>query len=205
MAPTAGGQYHWISEFAPREFQKPLSYLIGWLCVLGWQAGTAASCFLAGTEIQGLLVLNYDNYVYKYWHGSLLTMAIIFICASFNTVFARQLPLVEALILFLHVAGFLGILVPLWVFAPRSTSEQVWTVFENSRGWTSDGLACLIGIITPVVSLLGADAATHLSEELKNASKTLPKAMVLTAVFNGSLGLIMVMYVSICWYLRDQN
>jgi hypothetical protein len=28
-APTAGGQYHWVSEFAPRRHQKPLSYLSG--------------------------------------------------------------------------------------------------------------------------------------------------------------------------------
>lgn len=29
MAPTAGGQYHWVSEFAPPSFQKPLSYIVG--------------------------------------------------------------------------------------------------------------------------------------------------------------------------------
>ena len=28
-APTAGGQYHWVSEFAPSSLQKPLSYLVG--------------------------------------------------------------------------------------------------------------------------------------------------------------------------------
>lgn len=36
MAPTAGGQYHWVSEFAPRKYQKQLSYVVGWLCVIGW-------------------------------------------------------------------------------------------------------------------------------------------------------------------------
>lgn len=28
-APTSGGQYHWVSEFAPREYQKFLSYITG--------------------------------------------------------------------------------------------------------------------------------------------------------------------------------
>lgn len=28
-APTAGGQYHWVSEFAPRRGQKFLSYITG--------------------------------------------------------------------------------------------------------------------------------------------------------------------------------
>jgi len=29
MAPTAGGQYHWVSEFAPRRAQKFLSFIVG--------------------------------------------------------------------------------------------------------------------------------------------------------------------------------
>jgi choline transport protein len=29
MAPTSGGQYHWVSEFAPRKYQKFLSYMSG--------------------------------------------------------------------------------------------------------------------------------------------------------------------------------
>jgi len=29
MAPTCGGQYHWVSEFAPRQHQKILSFLVG--------------------------------------------------------------------------------------------------------------------------------------------------------------------------------
>ena len=28
-APTSGGQYHWVSEFAPKECQKFLSYITG--------------------------------------------------------------------------------------------------------------------------------------------------------------------------------
>ena len=28
-SPTAGGQYHWVSEFAPPKIQKLLSYIVG--------------------------------------------------------------------------------------------------------------------------------------------------------------------------------
>lgn len=28
-APTSGGQYHWVSEFAPPEYQKVASYAAG--------------------------------------------------------------------------------------------------------------------------------------------------------------------------------
>lgn len=29
MAPTTGGQYHWVSEFAPEKSQAFLSYVVG--------------------------------------------------------------------------------------------------------------------------------------------------------------------------------
>ena len=33
-APTAGGQYHWVSEFAPRKYEKILSFATGQYCAL---------------------------------------------------------------------------------------------------------------------------------------------------------------------------
>jgi choline transport protein len=58
MAPTSGGQYHWVSEFSPRRHQKILSFITGWFCVLGWQTGAANTAFLAGTQIQGLIIVS---------------------------------------------------------------------------------------------------------------------------------------------------
>ncbi|RMZ89218.1 hypothetical protein DV736_g3555, partial [Chaetothyriales sp. CBS 134916] len=159
MAPTAGGQYHWISEFAPRSKQKFLSYLIGWLCVLGWQSGVAIGSFLAATEIQGLIVLNNSDYVYERWHGTLIMIGLVLFVAFFNTFLARHLPLVEA------------------------------------------GLATLIGFITPATAFLGADAAVHMAEELKNASKTLPRVMIWTSIINGAMGFVML--VTFCYTLGN--
>lgn len=135
-----GGQYHWISEFAPRSSQKVLSYFIGWLCTLGWQSGCAIGCFLAATQIQGLIVLNNESYVYERWHGTLLTIAIVLFVCIFNTFLARYLPLVESLVLCLHIVGFVAILVPLWVLGPKGDSHEIWTTFEDLGGWGSSKL-----------------------------------------------------------------
>ena len=77
----------------------------GWLGVLGWQVGVAFSSFIGGTQIQGLLVLNYpDSYIYHRWHGTLLAIAILAFAVVFNTLFAQKLHLVEGCILILHVS-----------------------------------------------------------------------------------------------------
>lgn len=54
------------------------------------------------------------------------------------------------------------------------------------------GLSCLVGILSPIISFIGPDSATHMSEELRDASKTLPRAMIATAIINGSMGFVMV-------------
>lgn len=93
-SPTAGGQYHWVSEFAPPKYQKVLSYYSGWLTAIGWQVYLASVCFLVGTLIQGLISLNNANYGPERWHGTLLTIAIVFFAIFFNTVLANRLPII---------------------------------------------------------------------------------------------------------------
>lgn len=57
------------------------------------------------------------------------------------------------------------------------------------------GLSTLVGLITPITAFLGADAAVHMAEELRDASRTLPKVMMWTSGVNGALGFIMLVYV----------
>lgn len=90
---------------------------MGWMCVLGWQTSCASTAYLSGTQIQGLVVLNYPDYIYEQWHGTLLTIAVAAFSVGFNTVLARKLPLIEAIVLVVHIFGFIGILVSLWVLA----------------------------------------------------------------------------------------
>lgn len=129
---------------------------IGWICVMGWQTGIASVAFLAGTQIQGLLVLNHpDSYGFERWHGTLLVIAVSCFSVIFNTVAAKQLPMVEGLVLILHVFGFFAILIPLWILAPRNSASKVFTEFSNSGGWSNLGLSFLIGMLSPVFTLLG--------------------------------------------------
>ncbi|KAJ5895013.1 hypothetical protein N7495_006704 [Penicillium taxi] len=198
IAPTSAGQYHWVSEFAAPKWQRFLSYLTGWLSVLGWQAAYASICFLCGTLIQGLLVFNYSGdtgYVYGYerWHGTLLTIAIAAGGTLINTYGAKILPKIEIIILGLHLLGFVAVLVVMWSMTKEtSTSETVWKEFTNSGGWSSMGLACLVGQLTPIFSWTGPDAATHMSEEVQNASFVIPWCMVSTALINGALGFVIL-------------
>src|SRR5687767_5485114 len=76
MAPTSGGQYHWVSEFSPPKYQQYLSHLTGWMSTISWQAGTASGPFLVGTMIQAQIQINYPDYGPTNWQGTLFVFAI---------------------------------------------------------------------------------------------------------------------------------
>lgn len=118
--------------------------------------------FLAGTVIQGLLVLNDPTYVYERWHGTLLVVAIATFSILFNTFLAKKLPLVEGLLLILHIFGLFAIVIPLWILAPRNSAKSVFTEFRNDGGWSSTGTSAMVGLLAPVVSMLGFDCAVHM-------------------------------------------
>lgn len=192
MAPTSGGQYHWVSELAPRRHQKFLSYLIGWLCVLSWQSTAASAAFLVGTQIQGLLVLNYPDYVFEAWHGTLLTIAIAAVSVLFNIVLAKELPVVEGIVLVIHIFSWCGILVTFWVLSPMADAKTVFTTFSDGGGWGSIGGSTLVGITAGLLPLTGADAAVHMAEEVQDASRSIPRAMIWSTVANATMAWIMI-------------
>ncbi|KAK0246605.1 hypothetical protein LTS09_018253, partial [Friedmanniomyces endolithicus] len=163
MFPTAGGQYHWVSELAPPRVQKGLSYLVGWLTMMGWQVYLASICFMVGSCIQGLIVLNnLDTYIFQAWHGTLLTIAVILFVSLFNTLLAARLPLIEGVLLILHMAGLFAIIIPLWVMAPRGNIHDTLFKFTTTGGWPDLGLASMIGMVNPIGVLVGYDCAVHM-------------------------------------------
>ena len=127
--------------------------------MIGWQTGLASIAFIAGTLIQGLIVLNNPDYIFERWQGTLLVIAIISFAVVFNTLLAKRLPMIEGMVLILHLLGFFGVLIPLWVLAPRNPASMVFTSFENLGGWNTQGLSFMVGLLTSVYGLLGADSS----------------------------------------------
>lgn len=133
-----------------------------------------------------------------------MIIAVAAVAILFNTFFAKKLPLIEGVILIIHVFGFFGILVPLWALSTRQTPEAVFTQFTNANGWPSQGLACLVGIIGPIYSLIGPDSAVHMAEEIRDASRVLPLGMMWTLILNGLTGLVMVITFAFCLVDLDE-
>ncbi|EON64232.1 hypothetical protein W97_03463 [Coniosporium apollinis CBS 100218] len=201
MAPTSGGQYHWVSEFAPPQYQKFLSYIVGWQSTLSWQAGTASGSFLTGTIIQGMITINNPDYEPQNWHGTLLIFSMVIILYVFNTWTAEWLPDFQNILMILHVFGFIAVVVVLWVLGPHPPASAVFLEFQDFGGWSSMGLSLMVGQISAIFCLICSDSAAHMSEEVKNAGVVVPRSMMWSYIMNGSLGFIML--VSLLFSIPD--
>lgn len=195
--PTAGGQYHWTFLFAPKSCRNFLSFITGWQCVLSWQACLASAAYLGGTIIQGLLVLNYPNYDFKRWHGTLLLFSVILLASLFNTYLAKQLPKIEGMVLIIHIVGFFGVLITLVYLAPHGTSHDVFVKYLANGGYDK-GTSFFVGLITTVFAFIGADGAIHMSEEIQMASTVVPRALVASIALNGVMGFAMLIAILFC-------
>lgn len=115
-----------VSEFAPASLQKPLSYVVGWCCCLGWIAGVPSCCVqLAGMVEAMIKLVHPDADVSQLWQVTLLLWCFIMLAVGFNIFFARHLPLTEGIILFLHVFGFFVFLLAFWIMGDHGMCLDV--------------------------------------------------------------------------------
>lgn len=160
------------------------------MAALGWQSAVPAPANVGGATIQAFAIVASDSYEPKSWHVAVMTVAICTLAVIFNTFFSRKLPGIEGFVFALYVLEFFAIFIVLLAMGDRSSAKEVFTVFQDNAGWGSIGAACFVGASGPVITLIGSDSSVHLAEELKDASRDLPRAMLLTAGVNYVVGFL---------------
>ncbi|KAI1617196.1 amino acid transporter-like protein [Exophiala viscosa] len=198
MAPTSGGQYHWVSEFAPPSCQKFLSYSAGWMSTLGWLAGAASGLFICSTLIQSLIEITNADFVFPNWQYTLMSIAFLVTTIFFNTWGAKSLPSVETASLIGHMLFFVVTIIPLWVMCPKNSAKEVFTSFVDNGGWGNMGTACLVSQVAVLYCNLGSDSACHISEEVEDASWTVPRVMWWSFVLNVAMGIVILLTMLFC-------
>lgn len=91
-----------------------------------------------------------------------------------------------------HVVGFFAVLIPLVYLGPQNTADFVFTSTVDADVWSNYGIAFCIGLTTSTFPFVGYDAASHMSEEVKEPKVVIPRAMIGTILTNGLLGFGMI-------------
>ncbi|KAK3670989.1 hypothetical protein LTR78_009105 [Recurvomyces mirabilis] len=193
MSPSSAGPYQWTAELAPLSMQKVLSFVVGYYDVLGWQAALAFSAFLIASNIQGLLFLFRPSYVPHSWHITLLMIASALVTIIVNYRSTRILRHASWLMGVLFIALWLYICITLAVMAPhpntRALTSSIALDFQDPSGWGSN-FAVLVGILGPISTFVGGDVSCHMSEETKDASVSVPRAIYRSAAIGYTMTIL---------------
>ncbi|KAF5973486.1 amino acid permease 2 (AAP-2) [Fusarium bulbicola] len=198
MAPTSGGQYHWVSEFSPPKYQKVLSYASGWMTTLGWLASFASSCYTIAFQVQACINVTKPDFAFTPWQIALIMWAVIVVTIAFNTWGTAFFPQLETASLVGHLLGFFAVMIPLWVLCDKNDAHDVFLQFTDQSGWDNMGFANISSQIYVLWCCFGSDSIVHLSEEVKNASIVVPRAIWWSYVGNVFFGFIMLITMLFC-------
>lgn len=158
IAPTAGGQYHWVSEFAPPSLQKICSYYSGWLSALAWLVGAASSIYLPGNIIPAVASLAHPGYIPKPWHGYLIVVGITLLAYLINVYLVKYLPLLEGFVAAYLVMVFLCLIITLLVLSPKNSASVVFQTFAPPPLNGTVVMELLSSQVLLYFSLLGFDS-----------------------------------------------
>ena len=134
--------------------------MTGWTSTIAWQAGNAMGIFLVGSLVQTIILVNNENYAFPSWHGTLLAIGAMLVAYTVNVYGAKALPKWQIAVFVVHIGAYFGYLVPVWINAPKASHEQVWSTFENGGGWSSIGLAVLVGQLSGISQQTGIDTVS---------------------------------------------
>jgi choline transport protein len=183
------------AEHAPRGWRAFISYVQGWITIVGWIAALASLNFLLGSMITGVAILHHDTYTPQRWHVTIMMIGYQLL-VTFGNIFGKTLvPLLETFGGGLHVLFFFMTWIALLATSDKTSGNEVWATFINAGGWSNDGVSFCIGFLTPAFALAGVDAVVHISEEAHNAPLNIPRAMIGAVLFNGVAGFAYVIAV----------
>lgn len=96
MVPISGGQYRFVTAFAPEESERLLSYCSGWVCSIGWQARFTLHCYVITNLIQSLAQ---PDMAATRWQTHLLMILVALVMSCFNAFAADHLTIAEGVCL----------------------------------------------------------------------------------------------------------
>lgn len=183
--PNAGGQYYWTMKLAPPKYAPFFSYLCGAFAWAGSVFTSASVTISIATSLVGMYVLgsgDADKTV-ETWQV-FVTYEIVNVLLVLCNIWERPLPYISQSALYVSLFSFVVITVTVLARSSGNyqTAHFVFVEFSNGTGWSSAGIAFIVGLINPNWSFSCLDAATHLAEETLKPEVDIPKAIIGTVI-----------------------
>lgn len=183
--PTCGGLYYTISRLAPRKYAAGLSWITGWLNLLGQVAGAASSIYGAAQLLLAAVSMGSD-FVYQPTTGHTVGVmaGLLIICGLVNSLPTAWMERVTSSYVIFHVLVLISCCIALLVKTEnKNTAEYAFTSIYNVSGWSPQGWAWMFGFLSVSWTMTDYDATAHITEEINEPELKAPWAISMAMVF----------------------
>ncbi|RWA03855.1 hypothetical protein EKO27_g11255 [Xylaria grammica] len=181
--PTAGGVYYQAFMLAPMSYRRLAAWVCGWLYVVGnititLSVNFATALFLVASVNVFQAAAGEDVLAGSAYQVFLIFLGVTLIC---NLTFA----------IFWTFVGIIAILITVLVVARhgRNNASYVFGHFEVNSGWRP-GWSFFVGLLHAAYATSSTGMILSMCEEVRAPATQVPKAMVLTILFNLAAGLV---------------
>ena len=176
--PTSGGLYYTISRLVPRTWVPSISWVVGWLNLLGQVAGVASSEYgsaqlllaavsLGSGQVQTPTGASF-NYIASTGQIIGVMAGLTVLCGLINSLSTYWMEKVTKSYVIFHVLVVVTCAIALLAKTPKEYRHDAGYAFadvHSTSGWTPVGWAWLFGFLSVSWTMTDYDATAHIAEE----------------------------------------
>ncbi|KAF2141368.1 uncharacterized protein K452DRAFT_228707 [Aplosporella prunicola CBS 121167] len=200
--PTCGGLYYTVSRLAPKEWIASISWVDGWVNLLGQVAGVASSEYGSAQLLLAAVSMATD---FK-WTASTgdtvgVMAALTVLCGLVNSLSTHWLERMTKTYVIFHILILVSCCIALLAKTKpslRHDADYVFTDVQNSSGWTPIGWSWMFGFLSVSWTMTDYDATAHITEEINEPEVKAPWAISGAMLFTYLGGFLYNIVLAFC-------
>ena len=168
---------------------------------LGILAMGATNNFIGANFVLGQANLCFPDYTIERWHTVLVAYFIAGICTILNIFGPHLLDKVSRAAIAWNIFSFVVVVIVILATNDhKQSADFVFSDFQNSTGFGT-AYAAILGLLQSSFGMCCYDAPAHMTEEMRNASREAPKAIVMSVIIGSVTGFVFL--VAVCFCIGD--
>ncbi|KAL8714162.1 MAG: hypothetical protein Q9220_001891 [cf. Caloplaca sp. 1 TL-2023] len=201
--PTCGGLYYTVSRLAPKDWVPSISWITGWLNLLGQIAGVASSEYGAAQLLLAAVSMG-SNFTYVPTTGTIIGVmaALTVLTGLVNSLSTYWMEKMTKTYVIFHILILVTCSIALLAKCDnRHNATYVFTDVDSTSGWSPTGFAWLFGFLSVSWTMTDYDATAHITEEISNPEIKAPWAISLAMAFTYIGGFLF--NIVLCFVMGD--
>ncbi|KAK0264249.1 polyamine transporter tpo5 [Friedmanniomyces endolithicus] len=201
-----GLPYYTISRTAPKAWVPSVSWVTGWLNLLGQVAGVASSEWGAAALLLAAVSMGSD-FAYTPTVGQTVGVmaGLTVITGLVNSLSTYWMEKMTKSYVIFHILVLVTCSIALLALSKQAgtnhTAKYVFTDVENTSGWTPTGWSFMFGFLSVSWTMTDYDATAHITEEIKDPAVKAPWAISMAMLFTYVAGWLF--NIVLCFVMGD--